>query len=215
MADFHGLLAQLFDVLALFLNFLLEQWVEVSVGSSVLHAVIHCATLSLLLLKLILHALSLRSLIHNLLQLLQSTGFVELASFDFNTCLQLCDVFNETLIGGHDEDSILGVLSLLTLKLVMQSINRFLQELHLNFVFLLNVVILNYDLLVVTLNVALKLLQHAHFQLLVVINALGDPVNRVLECTDCAVIHADVGAGLMNSLLHLLLFQPKVLDQEA
>ena len=209
------MLAQLFDVLALFLDFLLEEWVEVSLSSSVVHAVVHRTTLSLLLLKLILHALSLRCLIHNLLQLLESTSFVELASFDFNTCLKLCDVFNESLISGHDKDAILGMFSLLTLQLVMKSINRFLQELHLYFVLLLNVVILDYNLLVVTLNVALKLLQYAHLQLLIVINALSDPVNRILECADCAVIHADLGSGLMNSLLHLLLFQTKVLDQEA
>ena len=152
------MLAQLFDVLALFLDLLLEKWVEVGVCSSILHAVVHCATLPLLLLKLILHAFSLRCLIHNLLQLLQSTGFVELAPLDFNTSLQLRDVFNESLISGHDIDAILCVLGLLTLELVMQSINRFLQELHLNFVLLLNVVILNYDLLVVALNVALELL---------------------------------------------------------
>ena len=119
---------------------------------------VNCATLPLLLLELILHTLSFRSLIHNLLQLLQSASFVELAPFDFNTSLQLRDATNEILVGFHDIDAILSVFSLFTLQFVMQGINRFLQELHLYFVFLLNVVVLNHDLLVVALNIALKLL---------------------------------------------------------
>ena len=98
---------------------------------------------------------ALRRLIHDLLQLLQSTVFVECGSKHLNAVLQRPDVKYEVLIGGHDIDAILSVFSLLTLQLVMQSINRFLQELHLNFVLLLDVVVLDHDLLVMALNVAL------------------------------------------------------------
>ena len=72
---------------------------------------------------------------------------------------------------------------------------------------MLNVVVLDHDLLIVTFDVSLELLEYAHLQLLIIINTLRDPVDRVLESSDIAVVLADVRSSLMDSFLHLLLLQ--------
>ena len=84
------------------------------------------------------------------------------------------------------------MLSLLTSKFVLEGVNRFLEELHLHLVLLLDVAVLDYDFLIVLFDVALELSQHAHFQLLVVVDILGNPVDGVLERSDMALMLTDV-----------------------
>ena len=83
------------------------------------------------------------------------------------------------------------MLSLLTSQLIVEGVDRFLQELHLHLVLLLDVAVLDYDLLIVLLDVGLKLSEHTHLQLLVVVNVLSDPIDGVLEGSDIALILAD------------------------
>ena len=65
------------------------------------------------------------------------------------------------------------------------------------------------------LNIELKLLQYTHLQLLIVVNALCNPVDGIFECSDGTFILANLGAGRMDGRLHLLLLQSQVLYQEA
>ena len=91
--------------------------------------------------------------------------FIENTSEVLNTLLQTSfatDFFNETLVDIHDGDAVLGVLGLLTLQFVVECVDRFLQELHLDLVLLLDVIVFNHDLLIVVFDVSFQLLEHAH-----------------------------------------------------
>ena len=88
-------------------------------------------------------------------------------------------------------DAVLTVLGLLTSQLIVEGVDGFLEELHLHLVLLLDVAVLDHDLLIVLLDVGLKLSEHAHLQLLVVVNVLGNPIDGVLEGSDIALILAD------------------------
>ena len=84
------------------------------------------------------------------------------------------------------------MFGLLTGKLVVQGVDRFLQELHLNLVLLNDVAVFLNHLLVVVFNIAFQFSQNAHLKLFVVIDRLSDPVDRVFELTNVTVVFADV-----------------------
>ena len=79
---------------------------------------------------------------------------------------------------------------------------------------LLNVAVLDHDLLVVVLHESRELLDHAHLQLLKIVNVLGYPVDRILEASNVARIRADRGVGCADSCLHVFLFEAEIFDKE-
>ena len=106
------------------------------------------------------------------------------------------------------------MLSLLASQFIVKCINGLLEELHLHFVLLLNVTVLNHNLLVVLLDEALQLSQHAHLQLFVVVNVLRHPVDGVLERPNVAIIVSDVLIRDSDSVLQVLLFETQIFHDE-
>ena len=84
------------------------------------------------------------------------------------------------------------MLSLLPRQLVVESLDRLLKELHLHLILVLDLTVLHDNLLVVVLDVPLQLVQHAHLQLLIVVDVLSHPADSVFERSDDAVIFADL-----------------------
>ena len=111
------------------------------------------------------------------------------------------------MVGLHDGNTATHVLVLLALQLVVQGINRLLQEGHLDLCLLLDFVVLNHNFLVMVLDVALELSEHTHLQLLVVVDVLGHPVHSILECSNVALILADGRVSCANGSLHVLLLE--------
>ena len=107
------------------------------------------------------------------------------------------------------------MLSLLTGQFIVKCIDRLLEELHLHFILLLNVTVLDHDLLVMLLDVALEFGQHAHLQLLVVVDVLSYPVDCVLKRPNVALVHTNLRIRSSDSCLHVLLFETQIFDDEA
>ena len=80
---------------------------------------------------------------------------------------------------------------------------------------LLDLAVLNHDLLVVVLHESRELLNHAHLQLLVVVNVLGYPVDSIFEASNVDLISADCGVGSADSSLHIFLFEAEIFNKEA
>ena len=86
---------------------------------------------------------------------------------------------------------------------------------HLHFVLLLDVAVLDHDLLVVLVDIGLEFGQNTHLQLLVVVNVLGDPVDGVLERFNVAILLPDLRIGFPDGRLHVLLLEAQILHDEA
>lgn len=115
----------------------------------------------------------------------------------------------------HDTHAVALVFSLLSLQLVVKGIDRLLQEGHLNLLLLLDVTVLDHNLLFFFIHKVLELFDHANLQFFVVIDALGDPVNGILEQFHVALIFTNRLVGSTDGRLHSLLLKAKGLDQEA
>ena len=170
------------------------------------------------LLNVLKHLLALGVLLEDLVELFGAAKLVELNLEVFDATAEtgalLSDLLDEQLVGLHHENAVLIVLSLLASQFIVKCINGLLEELHLHFVLLLDITVLNHNLLVVLLDVALQLSQNAHLQLLVVVNVLRDPVDCVLERPNVAIIISDVLIGDSDSVLKVLLFETQVFHDE-
>ena len=107
------------------------------------------------------------------------------------------------------------MLGLLASEFVVQGVNRLLKELHLHLVLLLDVAVLDDHFLLVVFDVALELGEHAHFELLVVVDVLGNPVDGVFEGADVALVLANRLSCGLDGRLHVLLLEAQVLHDEA
>ena len=175
-------------------------------------------TALLRLLDILKHLLALSVLLEDLVELFGAAELVELDLEVLDAAAEssalLSDLFDQQLVGLHHKNAILVVLSLLASQFIVKCINGLLEELHLHFVLLLNITVLNHNLLVVLLDEALKLSQHAHLQLLVVVDVLRHPVDGVLERSNVAIIISDVLIRDSDSVLQVLLFETQIFHDE-
>ena len=111
------------------------------------------------LLNVLKHLLALGVLLEDLVELFGAAKLVELNLEVFDATAEtgalLSDLLDEQLVGLHHENAVLIVLSLLASQFIVKCINGLLEELHLDFVLLLNITVLDHNLLVVLLDVAL------------------------------------------------------------
>lgn len=160
----------------------------------------------------------LRRLLHDFIVLLGAAELVELAFQTFDCILKAVwsvDVLDQSLVDVHDLLAVAHVLCLFPSQLVVQSLHRLLQELHLHFVLVLDFAIFHNNFLVVVLNISLQLVQHTHFQFLVVVNVLSHPVDCIFERSNVAFIFADLRVGRPNGCLHVLLLEAQVFNKES
>ena len=125
------------------------------------------------------------------------------------------DVENQVLVDLHDGHTVPHVLGLLTLQLTVQGVHRLFQELHLHFVLFLDFTVFHNDLLMMIFDKVLQLGEYCNLQLLVVINALGNKVDSILESSYVVFILADVCVGEADRSLHVLLLEAQIFNQES
>ena len=118
------------------------------------------------LLDILKHLLALGVFLEDLVELFGAAELVELdlkvLDAAAKTSALLSDLLDQHLIGLHHENAVLVVLSLFASQFIVKCINGLFEELHLHFVLLLDVTVLNNNLLVVLLDEALQLREHAH-----------------------------------------------------
>ena len=165
------------------------------------------------------HLLTLGILLEDLVELFGASELVEL---DFEvldaaakTGALLADLLDQLLIDLHHYDAVFAVLGLLTRQFIVKCVDRLLKELHLHFVLLLDVAVLDHDLLVMLVDIDLEFGQNTHLQLLVVVNVLGDPVDGVLERFNVAILLSDLRIGFPDGRLHVFLLEAQILHDEA
>ena len=166
--DLPDLVTQLFNVLLLLSDLLLQDRVEllrvVRVGHET--ATRRDRTALLRLLDILKHLLALGVFLEDLVELFGAAELVELdlkvLDAAAKTSALLSDLLDQHLIGLHHENAVLVVLSLFASQFIVKCINGLFEELHLHFVLLLDVTVLNNNLLVVLLDEALQLREHAH-----------------------------------------------------
>lgn len=136
---------------------------------------------------------------------------------EFCLCLLHCvtqdsHIFNQIHILLHNVQVVLPVKGGCLLKLVVQLLVRVGQELSLGLEFLLDVLI---DVLLFLLRVGdivVQVCMEAQFELVVIVDVLSDPVNSVTVGADVSFVPADLGAGVGDRVLHLLLAGAVVID---
>ena len=218
--DLPDLVTQLFNVLLLLSDLLLQDRVELLRVVRVRHktATRRDRSALLRLLDILKHLLAFGILLEDLVELFGAAELVELDLEVLDAAAEssalLSDLLDQQLVGLHHKNAVLVVLSLLASQFIVKCINRLLKELHLHFVLLLNVTVLNYNLLVVLLDEALQLSQHAHLQLLVVVDVLRHPVDSVLERPNVAIIVSDVLIRDSDCVLQVLLFETQIFHDE-
>jgi len=77
-----------------------------------------------------------------------------------------------------------------------------------------NVTILYNDLLVVILDEPLELFNDTHFEFLMIVNVLSDPVHSIFETPDVALILSNLGIGCTDSSLHIFLLKSEFFDNK-